>query len=240
MITSDIIVLVILLIVLSILSLVVLINYKAYKPINRTNFLGFTISVIFQFFIIISLCWLILVFAGFLPSAPSTLSSHQDSIYGYKKAFHDINEIIMIDNQVEEGDVGNCTNEKTLAEIFIRRINIIMNVIESYKSPNKQTLKVLEKDKLSGKPYVIFADGMLYIIEKVKGKCGTANSSNPDDANCVVIVDINGTKPPNELSTGNQEDNYKFKDRYRIIILKDKAIPASNSENNIAASIINK
>lgn len=239
MITFDIIVL---LIILSILSVVVLVNYKAYKPINRTNFLGFIIAVIFQFLIIIFLCrfLLVLVFSLTLPADSPSPSScpkvKMSCIWGYRKALSVINQAIVMDKQLEGADIGNCTSDKALAEIFMSRFNIK----ESYKAPNKRTLKILAKDKLSDKPYMIFVDDVLLIIDKVNGKCGSTNSSNPDAANCVVTVDINGIKPPNELSTGNQEDNYKFKDRYLLIILKDKAIPASTSENNIAEYIINK
>lgn len=242
MIAFDIIVLVFILIILSILSLVVVVNYKKSKPINKSNFLRFIIVVIFQFLIIIFLCWLflsficILTFPADAPSLSSCPKEKMSCTMGYRKNLSVINQAIVMDKQLEGHDAGNCTNDKELAELFLRRLN----VKESYISPNKRTLKMLAKDKLADKPYMILVDDVLYIIEKAKGKCGSTNSSNPDEANCVVIVDVNGTKPPNELSTGDQEDNYKFKDRYRVIILKDKAVPAASSENNIAASIVNE
>lgn len=230
-------------IVLTIVLGVLFTKYEYYKPITKTNFLRFIISVIVSLLKIIVVFWLLWLVVGFsvltntdAPSPSSCPKEKMSCTWGYRKALGVINQAIMMDKQLEGTDIGNCTNDNVLAEIFMSRFNIK----ESYKAPNKRTFELLAKNKLSDKPYMIFVDDVLLIIDKVNGKCGSTKSSNPDEANCVVTVDVNGIKPPNELSTGNQEVNYKFKDRYQVIILKDKAIPASNSENNIADSIINK
>lgn len=230
-------------IVIAIVLGVLFAKYEDYKPINKTNFLRFNISVIVRLLKIIVVFWLFWLFIGLLALTSSDMPLYSKPCpenkasckSGYKKDLSVVIQSIEMDKALQGTDAGTCSNEKALAELFLRRLN----VLESYKSPNKQTLKILAKDKLSDKPYIMANDGTLFIIVKVNGHCGSNESSNPKNANCVMMVDVNGIKPPNELSTGTQESNYKFKDRYLLIVLKDKAIPASNSENNIADYIIN-
>lgn len=152
-----------------------------------------------------------------------------------------LNQVITMNKQIDGKDASNCvgcnSNKQALANFFMKRLNLIdYNSVYYKKSYNK-----FSKDNLFQNPHFITNDGMLYIIEKSQGKCGNINTTDPDKANCVMIIDINGDKSPNQFSTGNKKDkNYKIKDRFRLIILKNKIVPASNKENDVANYILNR
>jgi|GEM_PF-5430647 len=73
-----------------------------------------------------------------------------------------------------------------------------------------------------------------YEVEKAEGKCGANNTTDPDIANCVILVDINSYRFPNQLSSGNKKQGYSYKDQYKIVILGNNTFPARNNKDDVA------
>jgi len=68
------------------------------------------------------------------------------------------------------------------------------------------------------KPMFLTADNVLYIIDKFTSGCNIVDYSEPDNSDCIMIVDINGYKKPNQLST----DLKHLSDRYKVVINGNK------------------
>ncbi|OGI17991.1 MAG: hypothetical protein A2255_00225 [Candidatus Melainabacteria bacterium RIFOXYA2_FULL_32_9] len=120
-------------------------------------------------------------------------------------------------NKINPANCHNCkANKAALANLFIENLNVIKS--------NTDTIN----------PYFYITDGMKYIITKADGICGSNDTVDPEKANCVILVDINGDKEPNIESTGNKHKRYSFRDQYRLIINANSVEPASNSNNDVA------
>ena len=131
-----------------------------------------------------------------------------------KKAIAELNQSIAASNMKSAfGTIPYNSSEK-LTEFF--KINLKIS---------KYSIKNSELYANTGIKYKFFS----------KGKCGGEFSTdNPDLANCVVLIDVNGDKKPNKLSSGNNPNNFDYKDQYKLII-KDRAIvPAVTEDNTIA------
>jgi len=82
------------------------------------------------------------------------------------------------------------------------------------------------------------ADGVLYrfVHSSTAGACNTASTTtDPAVAMCYALVDVNGAKGPNSISTGSTALGSAFyNDQYYIIINDINAVPAGNATNTIA------
>lgn len=237
----------IIIVALIIFAVFLISKYWNFKMIILKNFLKpKSFSDVLE---ILFICVFFVFFAGLLflnfgltfSSSHSCGGSFAEFRTGYKKALSVLNRAIMMSEQLDDSNPNNCkgciSNKQALANFFIPRFN----VIDNFDTYTKDTLKELSKNKLLKNPYFINNDGMLYIIEKAQGRCGEINTTDPDKANCVIIIDVNGIRPPNEFSTGNKKDkDYKLNDRFRIIVLKNKVVPASNEENDVADYVFNR
>lgn len=229
------------LIIITFLALVF--KYWNFRGIILKNFFKAQgcLDILEILFILISA--LILIF--FLCATFVTYDPHDDYScaseprLSYKKVISMLSQAMIISKQLDGTNANNCegcnSNKQALANFFIKRFNVIDSSDPYYKNLHKK----LPKDKLLENPLFLMNDGMLYIIEKAQGKCGDTNTTDPDKANCVIVVDTNGHHKPNEFSTGNKKDNYKLNDRFRVIVLKDKVAPAANAQNDVAEYILN-
>lgn len=204
-----------------------------FKARGCLDFLEILFILISSTFLIFFLCAL---FVSYDPH--DDYSCANDPRLSYKKSIAILSQAMIISKQLNSANANNCegchSNKQALANFFIKRLN----VVESYDSSSKKLQKKLHKDELLKNPYFLCNDGTLYIIEKAQGKCGDTNTTDPNKANCVIVVDINGHHKPNQFSTGNNKDNYKLNDRFRIIVLKDSVAPASSAKNNVAEYIL--
>lgn len=123
-------------------------------------------------------------------------------------------------------------SKKALAENLINKILLL-----------KHSYHILHSDLTASHPFFSVDNGygitLKFIIEKAEGKCGANSTDDPDKANCVILIDINGDKLPNQISTGNPKQGYSFKDQYRIIINGENAHPAVNKSNDVALQALN-
>lgn len=141
-----------------------------------------------------------------------------------KKSLATLNQAIVMSvaqDSVDAGTCDNCTsaNKTALANFFIAKLN------------------VLSSNVTATDPYFYTADGMKFTVSTMGGTCGNATSSNdPASANCVVTVDVNGDKLPNNLSSGNA--TYAFRDQYRLVVKQSSVLPAVNTTEDVAAKAL--
>jgi len=137
-----------------------------------------------------------------------------------KKSIAVLNQAIVMSIAQDSIDASSCTNcssnAQKLAEFFIGKLNVLS---QNVTSPNA---------------YFYTADGMRFDIIQSNGTCGTNSTTDPAPANCVVLVDVNGDKLPNDYSTGNTTANvYTFRDRYRLIVTANSVLPAQNATSDV-------
>jgi hypothetical protein len=231
-------------VILIILGLFAIITkYWKFRAVIFMDF--FKIKNFGDFLAISFICVFFIFFAGLI-FLNSLLNPHSgkhppcEFRTSYNVAFSLLDKTIVMSKQLDGSNPNNCagcnSNKQALANFFIKRLN----VLDSSDTYFKQLQKNLSQDTLLNNPYFITTNGTLFVIEKAQGKCGEINTTDPDKANCVIIVDTNEQRKPNQFSTGNKTTkDYKIKDRLRLIILKDKIAPASNAENDVAEYILN-
>lgn len=221
-------------------------KYWNYKTIILKNFFrpkNYSDKVEILFICVFSLIFAGLLFITFVTSfyvPQSCCSSSATFRTGYKKSVSSLSFALKILKELEGKDASNCSgcnsNKQALANFFIKRLNVVDSTNPYYKKAHNE----LSKDSLLNNPHFITNDGMIFIIEKARGRCGDVITNNPDKANCVIIIDTNAAKPPNKFSIGNKKDkNYKINDRFRVVVLKDKIVPAANEENDVAEYVWN-
>lgn len=228
---------------MSIIIVLILIIVAANLIARYWNFTGFVLKNFFKvknisdvftilFIGIFSLSFAGLTFLTFEPPGGCGQSSAEIKV-SLKKVISMLNQSIYISKQLGEETPSTCkeciSNERALAAFFMKRLNVI-----EYANNTK-----VAQEEFPDKPAFSTSDGMLYIVEKAKGRCGDIKTVNPDKANCVIIVDVNGFKRPNKFSTGNKKNkDYKMHDRFRVVVLKETVEPAANEENDFSDYIL--
>lgn len=239
-----------------------------FLSIRYLKYRKFLVKNIFkdQFFVLLVIllmffpCYMLTIRFMSLNHSSSTTSNFcaGESITGVKKIASTMNQALDMSIQLEEKNASTCkgctSNAEALANFIMPRINFIAsyNISTNPEKVTKEMASKIEKsidlaklnktlpDELLGKPMFLINDGSFIIFEKVKGKCGEVQTFDPRKANCVVTVDINGIKSPNKFSTGNNTNNdYKFNDRYRVIVMKNTVEPAQSKENDSAWKALN-
>jgi len=84
-------------------------------------------------------------------------------------------------------------------------------------------------------------DGMQYTVTKFAAAngCTASEPSDPSFANCVMLVDVNGAKPPNIMSTGlGSLGTLTYKDQYQVVIRENAVIPASNATSDVSVQAL--
>ncbi|EKE02811.1 MAG: hypothetical protein ACD_20C00328G0004 [uncultured bacterium] len=134
-----------------------------------------------------------------------------------KKSLATLNQAIVMSIAQDSVDASTCTgcDDKTgLATFFSGKLNI------------------LSSNLTIANPYFYTTDGMKYTFDAFDTAC-SSTEADPSTANCQVLVDVNGDKNPNTVSSGNST-NWSFKDQYRLIIRQNSVIPASNATDTVA------
>lgn len=156
------------------------------------------------------------------------------------RCFSLLNQAVTMSKALDGKNANTCTgcdsNKQALADFFIQRFNVY-DISNPYY---KQMRDGLAGDRLLNNPHFLTKDGKLYIIEKAQGRCGDIDTIDPNQANCVIVIDINGQQGPNQFSTGtNRNQDYRVNDRLRLIVLKELVSPAINQDNDVADYILN-
>lgn len=173
------------------------------------------------------------------PSENTSASDASELSTNFKKAISLINQALAMAQALDNNNANTCpncnSNKQALADYFMRRLSVVDSSNPSYKKLST----ALAGDGWLNNPYFLTKDEFLFIIEKAQGRCGDINTNDPNQANCVMIVDVNGSSPPNLFSTGNKSNNnYVINDRFRLIIHSDRITPAANNENDAAEHVL--
>ncbi|EKE03556.1 MAG: hypothetical protein ACD_20C00186G0005 [uncultured bacterium] len=141
-----------------------------------------------------------------------------------KRAVASLNQALVMNiaqQGVSASDCSECNgNKAALAKLFINNLNVI------------------DQNLSDSNPHFSVSNGQdqstRFTIERSTGSCGSNNSVDPSKANCVILVDVNGNVGPNLDATGNNKSNYRYYDRYRLIVKSSTVVPAKDSGNDIA------
>ncbi len=130
---------------------------------------------------------------------------------GFKKALGTLNQALALNiaqNAQEANDptVGNSSTN--LAAYFERRMVVV---------------------KGSGTADFFTADGTQYTFTAGSGSCLTTGQDASAATACKVLIDVNGEKAPNALSTGTTAANYVYKDRYYAVIRNNQVLPSTGA-----------
>jgi prepilin-type N-terminal cleavage/methylation domain-containing protein len=99
---------------------------------------------------------------------------------------------------------------------------------KSLSSAFRSAFNLISEDTTTGQ--LTTADGMIWDFQRLNaGACNVSNDL--DTANCIVIVDVNGNKGPNDLSSGTAGTGYIIKDQFKMIIQPQMVIPANSTTN---------
>ncbi len=84
-----------------------------------------------------------------------------------------------------------------------------------YKEYSKKEIKDYKLSEYKDKPIIQTADGMLFMFKKYTPGCKFVDKENSENSDCIMVVDVNGLKKPNEMTI----QSVKPKDRYEVVIL---------------------
>lgn len=241
--------LIILILVLLIAGLIKLINDLIYILSHIKLLAHFfrnplkTKSLVQFFLIFILICLLGLEIWGFPQMIHSGGCSGSEPRPALKKSVSAINQAIQV-NYVKEQKL-DMDSVEDFSQMFGRRLNVMS---ANFDFPDyilqDGTKRQHEKMKFTpvnireynlkeyiDKPMFMTADGILFIIEKFKPGCEFVDEENPDNSDCIIVIDVNGYKKPNEMTT----DAKVPKDRYKIFVYGNvpKAIPLIESHQRI-------
>lgn len=148
-------------------------------------------------------------------SIPVLMGETQDTEMktALKKAVSVLNQAIGISIAQDSEDAAtcnNCTTSQGLTDYFSNKVSFA------------------EKDYTNST--FISADGIKYqFFKNGATACGTSESVDKLTADCYVLIDVNGNKKPNKISTGNTLtegiNKYRFKDQYYFIIFPKQVLP---------------
>lgn len=137
----------------------------------------------------------------------------------FKKSLSVLNQALVISVAQNATDANSCcgaTSTTDLANFFANKLNVISGY---------------------GNASFFTADGMQYTVVKKSQACPATEDPDPSTASCVVLVDVNGLKGPNQDSSGLGSSNI-YKDRYYLDVHQNSVVPASNTTNDAAVQAL--
>ena len=83
-----------------------------------------------------------------------------------------------------------------------------------YKEYSKKEIFDYKLSEYKNKPIIQTADGMLFMFKKFTPGCKSVDTENPENSDCIMVVDVNGFRKPNEMTT----QCVRPKDRYEVVV----------------------
>ncbi len=176
------------------------------------NYKGFTLAEVLVTLLIIGV-----VAALTVPQLIQSVERNENKV-ALKKALGALNHALslnMSQNGLEAND-SSISNSVDLADFFGRKLNVISG---------------------SGTSSIYVNDGIRYTFTR-NGSCSTTDTNYAAPAQCFVLVDINGERTPNTLSSGNTSATYDFKDRYYFVIRNNAVLPSNSASDSVATAAI--
>ncbi len=136
---------------------------------------------------------------------------------GLKKSLGALNQALALNiaQNAQEANDATISSAATLGDYFGRRMVVVSG---------------------AGTADFFTADGTQYTFARSAACAQTGQSI--DTATCSVLVDVNGNKAPNALSTGNTTGTYAYNDRYQLVIRNNQILPSTNATNTAAVGAI--
>ena len=165
-------------------------------------------------------------------------SGTQEIRSAFKKSVSSINQAITynyaLENKVDMGSIEEFATmfAKRMSIIDVRYLAPFKKEVRDYKSTpdtykyetveypykeySEKEIKDYNLSEFKGKPIIQTADGILYMFKKFNPGCKFVDTENPENSDCIMVVDVNGFKKPNEMTT--QCERKKHKDRYEVVV----------------------
>ena len=190
--------------------------------------------------ILLSFAIFVFVFGYIIFSFNNMFVNKPEPQYAVKKSLFIMNEIITHEKQFDDGI--NYDNIENILKVFLKRMPVLQvkylkmepykialrtygknpqsDTFETRETPyseySKKEIRDYNLSEYKGKPIITTTDGIMYMFYKFEKGCKTVDLDTPKNSSCLVDVDINGIKKPN-----NKKFNTKkpFRtDRYTFII----------------------
>lgn len=206
-------------------------HFKLFKHFFYQPKKGKSLLQLFIVFILICL-FVFEVYGLFFNSfhfCNNTPSNSREYRNAFKKAVSTVNQAMTLNYALEENVQLGSIEE--FADLFDKRLHVISsNFNHTQQGNNYKPMKLYDNEiskynlsKYSKNPMFINTDGMLYMFEKFTPECKFIDEDEPQNSDCIMVVDVNGFKNPNGMTI----DRNSPLDRYQIFIdgNKFRAIP---------------
>ena len=152
-------------------------------------------------------------------------------------ALSNLNQILELENKVEGKKVKDFQNANEFANMIISRMHVedVYNIKSDkyeYKTFKKGEIKKHKLTEYKDKPFVVDARGIAYIVSKYEQGCNKVDLENHENSSCLIDVDVNGFREPNEYYNPEKPRNV---DRITFVVdgVNNKIIPPNKYKDAI-------
>ena len=159
----------------------------------------------------------------------------------YKKALSALNQVLVLEYALEGKQVKDFQNANEFANMIISRMQVEDDYVYNIKS-DKYKFKTFTEDEIKkynlteykDKPFFIDKSGIAYIVSKFEQGCNNVDLENHENSSCLIDVDVNGFREPNEYYNPEKHRNV---DRITLVVdgvsVNDKIIPPNKYKDLI-------
>ena len=169
------------------------------------------------------------------------ISNSQGCAIEYRRyriiALSNLNQVLVLENKVESKQVKDFQNANEFANMIISRMHVedVYNIKSDkykYKTFKNGEIKKYKLTEYKDKPFVVDARGIAYIISKFEQGCNNVDLENHENSSCLIDVDVNGFREPNEYYNPEKPRNV---DRITFVVdgVNNKIIPPNKYKDAI-------
>ncbi len=169
------------------------------------------------------------------------ISNSQGCAIEYRRyriiALSNLNQVLELENKVESKQVKDFQNANEFANMIISRMHVedVYNIKSDkyeYKTFKKGEIKKYKLTEYKDKPFVVDARGIAYIVSKYEQGCNKVDLENHENSSCLIDVDVNGFREPNEYYNPEKPRNV---DRITLVVdgVNNKVIPPNKYKDAI-------